>query len=255
MRIRATPRLAQPFITSPARRTPSSDGRSPNGSSPSPTIRKTAIVASTQNAAMSCTLCKERKRTHGGRAPPCPDLWRCVGTSSSSLYPCCVIASGSKPAPRNPPRLPIGYGGSIGPSKRPRVLLYALDVDGPHDLPLRAHHHRYDDFRSGAAEVGEIPRVFGHVAHDDGLPGGDRGAAQASGDRETGINGRSGTVEGDVGDLVFHHLIDAHPTIAAGAPDRHRDASSLLFAAVISLQNARDLSEQVRLVHSTNNSS
>src|SRR5829696_4389358 len=183
MRIRATPRLAQPFITSPARRTPSSDGRSPNGSSPSPTIRKTAMVASTQNAAVSCTLCKERKRTHGGRAPPCPNLWRCVGMSSSSLDPCCVIASGSKPAPGNPPRLPIGYGGSIGPSKRPRllvhalglenagdgdramfqsgavgfregVLLFALDVDGPHDLPLRAHQ-RNDDFRSGAAEGGE----------------------------------------------------------------------------------------------------
>src|SRR3712207_971392 len=57
MKIRATPRLAQPFITSPASRMPSSDGRSPNGSSPSPTIRKTAIVASTQNAAVSTTLC------------------------------------------------------------------------------------------------------------------------------------------------------------------------------------------------------
>src|SRR5215207_1165243 len=69
MRIRATPTVAQPFITSPVRRTPSSDGRSPNGSSPSPTIRKTVIVASTQNAAMSCTLRRERKRSHGGLPP------------------------------------------------------------------------------------------------------------------------------------------------------------------------------------------
>ena len=82
-----------------------------------------------------------------------------------------------------------------------------------------------------------------------------RRAAQALGDRETGINGRSGTIEGDVGDLVFHHLIDAHPTIAAGAPDRLRDASSLLFATVIALHNARDLNEQVRLLHGTNDSS
>src|SRR5215213_7519016 len=41
----------------------------------------------------------------------------------------------------------------------------------------------------------------------------------------------------------------------SGAPDRLRDARSLLFAAVIPLQNTRDLSEHVRLVHSTNNSS
>src|SRR5215207_3312831 len=176
MRIRATPRLAQPFITSPARRTPSSYGRSPNGSSPSPTIRKTAIVASTQNAAVSCTLRRERKRTHGGLAPPCPNLCRCVGTSSYSLDACCVIASSSKPAPGNLPRSPSGFGGSsVEPSKRRRwlvhalglekagdgdratlqsgavgfregVLLFALDVNGPHDLPLHTLHHRYDDF-------------------------------------------------------------------------------------------------------------
>src|SRR5215213_1337064 len=72
MRIRATLRLAQPFITSPARRTPSSEGRSPNGSSPSPTIRKTAIVASTQNPATTCTLRRKRKRAHGGLGPPPP---------------------------------------------------------------------------------------------------------------------------------------------------------------------------------------
>src|SRR5215217_5216662 len=79
---------------------------------------------------------------------------------------------------------------------REGVLLVALDVDGSHNLTLRAVHHRYDDLRSGAAEGGEIPRVFGYVAREDGLPGGDCRAAQALGDRETGINGRSGTVEG-----------------------------------------------------------
>src|SRR5215217_2286458 len=72
MRIRAMPRLAQLLITSPASDTPSSEGRSPNGSSPFPTSRKTAIVASTQNPATSCKLRRKRKRAHGGLGPPCP---------------------------------------------------------------------------------------------------------------------------------------------------------------------------------------
>src|SRR5215203_3636082 len=85
MRIRGTLRLAQPFITSPERRTPSSDGRSPNGSSPSPTISKTAIVASTQNAAVSCTLRRERRRSHGGLPPLGPSRCCAVMPSSSKL--------------------------------------------------------------------------------------------------------------------------------------------------------------------------
>ena len=100
-----------------------------------------------------------------------------------------------------------------------------------------------------------IPGVFGHVTRDDGRLRGDRRAAQALGDRETGINGRSGTAEGDVYNLIFRHLVDAHPTVVAGAPDRLRDASSHLFTIVIALQNARDLSEQVRLVHDINDRS
>ena len=75
------------------------------------------------------------------------------------------------------------------------ILLFALDVDGPHDLSLRTVHHRYYDLRLGAAEGGEIPGVFGHVARDDGLPGGDRCAAQALCDRETVMNGRSGPLK------------------------------------------------------------
>jgi hypothetical protein len=59
------------------------------------------------------------------------------------------------------------------------------------------------------------------------------------------MNGRSGAAEGDVYDLVFRHLVDAYPTIVAGAPDHLRDASSLLFATVIAVYNARDLGEQV----------
>jgi hypothetical protein len=69
------------------------------------------------------------------------------------------------------------------------------------------------------------------------------------------MNGRSGAAEGDVYDLVFRHLVDAYPTIVAGAPDHLRDASSLLFATVIAVYNARDLGEQVRLVHGINDRS
>ena len=102
-------------------------------------------------------------------------------------------------APGNPPDLRIEFGGGIqlGRRRRPPVhalgfeetgeadratlqsgavgfregiLLFALDVDGPHDLSLRTVHHRYDDLRLRAAEGGEIPGVFGHVARDDGSP-------------------------------------------------------------------------------------
>src|ERR671910_3355994 len=78
MRIRAIPRLPQPLITSPASKTPSSEARSPNGSSPSPTIRKTWIVGSTQNPATTCTLRRKRKRAHGGLGPPPPRFCCCV---------------------------------------------------------------------------------------------------------------------------------------------------------------------------------
>jgi|SRR5919112_5849142 NTP pyrophosphatase (non-canonical NTP hydrolase) len=50
-----------------------------------------------------------------------------------------------------------------------------------------------------------------------------------------------GAVESEIGDLVFDHLVEAHPSVTAGAPDRLRDAGRLPFTVPIALEHAGDL--------------
>jgi hypothetical protein len=55
------------------------------------------------------------------------------------------------------------------------------------------------------------------------------------------VGRRTGAVEGEDGDLLFGHLVDACPPVVAGPPDRARDAGGLPFAITAAFEHAANL--------------